>query len=61
MQVVPLYPKVGYVEMDPEALWTGFVDVVKGAVQGNVATIPAALSTCKYVLCVKSRDPSSFH
>lgn len=51
MQVVPLYPKVGYVEMDPEALWTGFVNVVKGAVQGNVATIPAVLSTCKYI-CV---------
>ncbi|XP_075876919.1 glycerol kinase 5 isoform X1 [Nelusetta ayraudi] len=31
--VVPLYPEVGYVELDPEALWTGFVTVVKGAVQ----------------------------
>lgn len=37
-QVVPLYPEVGYVEMDPEALWTGFITVVKGAVQGTVTT-----------------------
>lgn len=37
-QVVPLYPEVGYVEMDPDALWTGFITVVKGAVQGTVTT-----------------------
>lgn len=30
-----MYPEVGYVELDPEALWTGFVAVVKGAVQGT--------------------------
>lgn len=35
VQVVPLYPEVGYVELDPEALWTGFVTVVKGALQGT--------------------------
>lgn len=38
-QVVPLYPEVGHVEMDPDALWQGFVTVVKGAVQGTVATL----------------------
>ncbi|XP_032388421.1 glycerol kinase 5 [Etheostoma spectabile] len=32
-KVVPLYPEVGYVEMDPDAIWKGFVAVVKGAVQ----------------------------
>ncbi|KAM3604496.1 uncharacterized protein V6R79_011840 [Siganus canaliculatus] len=32
-EVVPLYPAVGHVEMDPNALWTGFIRVVKGAVQ----------------------------
>uniref|UniRef100_A0A3P8WNZ0 Glycerol kinase 5 n=1 Tax=Cynoglossus semilaevis TaxID=244447 RepID=A0A3P8WNZ0_CYNSE len=32
-QVVPLYPEVGYVELEPEELWKGFVNVVKGAVQ----------------------------
>ncbi|XP_010731607.1 glycerol kinase 5 [Larimichthys crocea] len=32
-KVVPLYPEVGHVEMDPDALWTGFITVVKGAVQ----------------------------
>uniref|UniRef100_A0A3Q3X6F1 Glycerol kinase 5 n=1 Tax=Mola mola TaxID=94237 RepID=A0A3Q3X6F1_MOLML len=32
-KVVPLYPEVGYVEMDPDELWTGFITVVKGAVQ----------------------------
>uniref|UniRef100_A0A8C9ZJI5 Glycerol kinase 5 n=1 Tax=Sander lucioperca TaxID=283035 RepID=A0A8C9ZJI5_SANLU len=32
-KVVPLYPEVGYVEMDPDAIWKGFVTVVKGAVQ----------------------------
>ncbi|KAF3858755.1 hypothetical protein F7725_011956 [Dissostichus mawsoni] len=31
--VVPLYPEVGHVEMDPEAIWEGFITVVKGAVQ----------------------------
>ncbi|TKS80091.1 putative glycerol kinase 5 [Collichthys lucidus] len=33
-KVVPLYPEVGHVEMDPDALWTGFITVIKGAVQG---------------------------
>uniref|UniRef100_A0A667Z9V8 Glycerol kinase 5 n=1 Tax=Myripristis murdjan TaxID=586833 RepID=A0A667Z9V8_9TELE len=32
-KVVSLYPEPGLVEMDPEALWQGFVIVVKGAVQ----------------------------
>ncbi|KAM4557099.1 glycerol kinase 5 [Fundulus diaphanus] len=32
-KVVPLYPAVGHVEMDPDALWRGFITVVKGAVQ----------------------------
>ncbi|XP_070775214.1 glycerol kinase 5 isoform X2 [Enoplosus armatus] len=32
-KVVPLYPEVGHVEMDPDALWNGFISVVKGAVQ----------------------------
>uniref|UniRef100_A0A4W6FI06 Glycerol kinase 5 n=1 Tax=Lates calcarifer TaxID=8187 RepID=A0A4W6FI06_LATCA len=32
-KVVLLYPEVGRVEMDPDALWKGFIDVVKGAVQ----------------------------
>ncbi|KAM9322839.1 glycerol kinase 5 [Pholidichthys leucotaenia] len=32
-KVVLLYPEVGYVEMDPEELWKGFIYVVKGAVQ----------------------------
>ncbi|XP_068196661.1 putative glycerol kinase 5 isoform X2 [Antennarius striatus] len=32
-KVVPLYPEVGHVEMDPDALWTGFLTVVKRAVQ----------------------------
>ncbi|XP_015224449.1 PREDICTED: putative glycerol kinase 5 [Cyprinodon variegatus] len=32
-EVVPLYPEAGHVEMDPEALWKGFIAVVKGAVQ----------------------------
>ncbi|XP_033993342.1 putative glycerol kinase 5 [Trematomus bernacchii] len=31
--VVPLYPEVGHVEMEPEAIWEGFITVVKGAVQ----------------------------
>lgn len=34
-QVCPLYPKPGYVEMDPEEVWLSFVAVVKGAVQGE--------------------------
>uniref|UniRef100_H2RP92 Glycerol kinase 5 n=1 Tax=Takifugu rubripes TaxID=31033 RepID=H2RP92_TAKRU len=28
-----LYPQVGYVEMNPDAIWNGFIRVVKGAVQ----------------------------
>uniref|UniRef100_A0A3B4U8V8 Glycerol kinase 5 n=1 Tax=Seriola dumerili TaxID=41447 RepID=A0A3B4U8V8_SERDU len=32
-KVVPLYPEVGHVEMEPDALWKGFITVVKGAVQ----------------------------
>ncbi|XP_038574321.1 putative glycerol kinase 5 isoform X1 [Micropterus salmoides] len=32
-KVVSLYPDIGHVEMDPEALWKGFITVVKGAVQ----------------------------
>ncbi|KAK9538961.1 hypothetical protein VZT92_004099 [Zoarces viviparus] len=32
-KVVPLYPEVGHVEMDPDVIWEGFVTVVKGAVQ----------------------------
>ncbi|KAM9845231.1 glycerol kinase 5 [Aulostomus maculatus] len=32
-KVVPLYPEAGHVELDPEALWRGFITVVKGAVQ----------------------------
>ncbi|XP_062843453.1 putative glycerol kinase 5 [Trichomycterus rosablanca] len=30
-----LYPESGWVEMDPEDLWQGFVSVVKGAVQDS--------------------------
>ncbi|XP_016359100.1 putative glycerol kinase 5, partial [Sinocyclocheilus anshuiensis] len=30
-----LYPQPGYVEIDPEDLWKGFVTVVKGAVQDS--------------------------
>lgn len=29
--------------MDPDALWTGFITVVKGAVQGTVTTVHAVL------------------
>ncbi|XP_077472415.1 glycerol kinase 5 isoform X5 [Stigmatopora argus] len=32
-QVLPLYPEEGHVELDPDALWTSFVSVVKGAVK----------------------------
>ncbi|XP_034558266.1 putative glycerol kinase 5 [Notolabrus celidotus] len=32
-KVCPIYPKVGHVEMDPDALWEGFITVVTGAVQ----------------------------
>ncbi|CAL8346186.1 unnamed protein product [Merluccius merluccius] len=32
-KVVLLYPEPGLVELDPEELWTGFIKVVKGAVQ----------------------------
>ncbi|XP_054480886.1 putative glycerol kinase 5 [Anoplopoma fimbria] len=32
-KVFPLYPEVGYVEMDPDAIWEGFISVIKGAVQ----------------------------
>ncbi|KAM3865820.1 glycerol kinase 5 [Diretmus argenteus] len=32
-KVVLLYPEPGLVEMDPEAMWEGFVTVVRGAVQ----------------------------
>ncbi|XP_039999147.1 putative glycerol kinase 5 [Xiphias gladius] len=32
-KVVSLYPEVGHVEMDPDALWKGFITVVKCAVQ----------------------------
>lgn len=38
LQVKTLYPQVGYVEMNPDAIWKGFISVVKGAVQGMVAT-----------------------
>lgn len=38
-----MYPEVGYVEMDPDALWTGFVTVVKGAVQGTDPTVHSGL------------------
>lgn len=46
LQVIPLYPNVGYVEMDPDAIWKGFISVTKGAVQGMVAVFPS-FSTCK--------------
>lgn len=39
LQVVPLYPKVGYVEMNPDAIWKGFISVAKGAVQGVFAGV----------------------
>nr|XP_057923497.1 putative glycerol kinase 5 [Doryrhamphus excisus] len=32
-EVLPLYPKAGHVELDPDALWKGFISVVKCAVQ----------------------------
>lgn len=35
LQVSLLYPQPGWVEIDPEDLWKGFVTVVKGAVQGQ--------------------------
>lgn len=34
-KVTLLYPKPGWVEMDPEELWQNFVGVVKGAVQDS--------------------------
>ncbi|XP_030633849.1 putative glycerol kinase 5 [Chanos chanos] len=34
-KVAPIYPKPGWVEMDPEELWRGFLDVVKGAVEDS--------------------------
>lgn len=40
LQVVPLYPEVGHVEMDPGEIWRGFITVVKGAVQGTGASVP---------------------
>lgn len=46
LQVIPLYPKVGYVEMNPDAIWKGFITVAKGAVQGMVAVF-TCFSTCK--------------
>lgn len=30
-------------EMDPDALWTGFVAVVKGAIQGTDTTVHSGL------------------
>ncbi|XP_034039834.1 putative glycerol kinase 5 isoform X1 [Thalassophryne amazonica] len=33
VKIVPLYPETGWVEMDPDTLWKGFVSVVKGAVK----------------------------
>ncbi|KAF7243247.1 putative glycerol kinase 5, partial [Varanus komodoensis] len=36
-QVEILYPQLGWVEMDPENLWTQFVSVVKNAVKGKQA------------------------
>lgn len=46
LQVIPLYPNVGYVEMNPDAIWKGFISVARGAVQGMVAAFPI-FSTCK--------------
>jgi len=34
-QVESLYPRPGWVELEPELLWSQFVAVVKEAVQGN--------------------------
>lgn len=34
-QVESLYPRSGWVELDPEMLWSQFVGVIKEAVQGN--------------------------
>lgn len=34
-QVESLYPHPGWVELDPEVLWSQFVGVIKEAVQGN--------------------------
>lgn len=48
LQVVPLYPEVGYVEMDPDAIFEGFITVVKGAVKGTVAPLPAATTVPSY-------------
>ena len=42
-----MYPEVGHVEMDPDALWSGFITVVKGAVQGTVAQCPVATTIPK--------------
>lgn len=55
LQVIPLYPNVGYVEMNPDAIWKGFISVARGAVQGMVAAFPI-FSTCKrrvncFLLC----------
>lgn len=36
-QVSLLYPQPGWVEIEPEELWKGFVTVVKGAVQGQTS------------------------
>lgn len=34
-QVESLYPHPGWVELDPEVLWSQFIGVIKEAVQGN--------------------------
>lgn len=34
-QVESLYPRPGWVELDPEVLWSQFIGVIKEAVQGK--------------------------
>jgi hypothetical protein len=52
-QVESLYPQPGWVEIDPDALWTQFVAVVKGAVKGKgfkkIATVPGVYFVCNSV------------
>uniref|UniRef100_A0A8C6MEE0 Glycerol kinase 5 n=1 Tax=Nothobranchius furzeri TaxID=105023 RepID=A0A8C6MEE0_NOTFU len=49
-RLVPIYPELGHVEMDPEALWQGFTTVVKGAVQASHACLNVALTHTLIIL-----------
>lgn len=38
--------------MDPDALWEGFIIVVKGAVQGTVALVVVSIKNMKLIYIV---------